>query len=279
MSNVTDAVSGEAPMSPTSGRPASKPGSAGEFGPECEPQSPYDLITPQGNGRRTVFAIVALVALCAAGWFGKPLVQPAFEGLGAGGSTVAFHPEWVALTAETDFGAAAWPGMTLRSVRVEGCVVAELGELDEPPAEEGADVTFNETPRSRAYCEFQPSGAWLVHGEWSDDAAQPVLGLVGGPEASVTLVEGLQERALDRRQALPQTVESGESALLVLLWEFGPELTNPLDHPTCEPGQVGAWTCDVWGLDEAPELVLELELRSALGVTRIQRINVTGEPV
>jgi hypothetical protein len=210
------------------------------------------------------------VALFAAGWFGQPLVRPAVSGAGAGTITAGWADGGGAVLAAVEFTPAAWPGLTLESVRVEGCLAVAYEPDQQPPdaaAEAPAEAAAEDQPSGRLYCGFQPSAVWLAHENWTPEGGgTPAVSLqAGSTRATVALETAAGEKVLGPDSELPQRLHRGEPAMLLLLWEFSP-------GGECDPDAEGRSVCEIWDGEDATNLVIDLTLRSVLGIERLQRV-------
>ncbi|MDR0593777.1 MAG: hypothetical protein LBG60_11080 [Bifidobacteriaceae bacterium] len=231
------------------------------------PASPYDAITPRRSGRRALLGALALTGLFAAGWFGRDLAYPSVTSWTGVSGTSITSPEDGALTdvvIESELHPKGWPALTVQSVRVDGCLEVETDPPEASP------------PIHDLYCDIQPDAVYVSHGDFGQDGQLPGTLVImddAEPRATIEIAPWAPAGTVATARP-PVTVHHGESAALILFWRLDPAERRDRDTQ-CQGGEDEGWQCE-WQDFGATPLVVTVELRSALGITRTERMNLQG---
>jgi hypothetical protein len=205
---------------------------------------------------------VVLAALLVVAWAVKPAL---YASVAAGPSQVLVtqhQPDGqAALIAMVWLESEAWPGATVESAQLSGCL-----QLEPAP---GTALDEDQPPQRTEFCDLKPTGAWLIHrSDAGPDPMFPERPLIqAGADPAVLIELDGRRLTLDSTGMLPTRFTSGDQLALVLVWEMSETNSWPTSGD-CEydPLEDGTgWHCDY--LDPADEpTAVEVRLRSATGV-------------
>ncbi|MDR2453411.1 MAG: hypothetical protein LBD51_02425 [Bifidobacteriaceae bacterium] len=253
-------------------------------------ESPYAAITPRRSNRRAAAAIAALALLFACGWFGRDLVYPSLAHAVSNSSAVAdAEPAGggvIGLVTKTQLHPRGWPWLTVVSARVEGCLeagsLAPALNLDQEAAEAG------DSAGAISLCDIQPDAVYLAHGRFpSEMTLPPTLFVLSDAAPWVALeFDAAQASASSASSgesytaaALPARLNSGQAAALVMFWRVELPQEAKLEGECWQAAgeaEPGGRYC-VWdGASGDESFAIAVELRSAFGFVRTERLDLTG---
>jgi hypothetical protein len=153
----------------------------------------------------------------------------------------------------------AWPDAQVEAVTTRGCLSFES--------------VSDGVPSPTTYCDLPPARAYLVPARPDNTSAPDLVELADGGFVALW-DDGTGAQELDDTDALPRKVESGENAVLLVVWDIDPASQGDSTDTQPEPDKNAAPHLEVVKGKAATvrtkpaatnPLILDIHLRSALG--------------